>query len=304
MKNVRPDHAHPIVVLDPGHYGDRYNRGAAPGCYESDRMWILAQLQAEQMRRIGIEVILTRTKQNQDKGLIVRGRMAKGADIFESLHSNACDTPSVDRPVGIYLVDDGCGPIDEQSKAFASLMAKSVRDCMDTDDPASITCRKSNNDRDGDGKRNDDYYGVLYGAHQVGTAAIIMEHSFHTNPRMAEWMMSADNLKRLALAKTAAYAEWFGIPMEVIASVPAAEKEADVAGQYRVTAVRLNIRDGAGTQHAVLIDVPEDTILRSYGYYTRVDGIRWLYVRLKHGGITYTGFCSEKYLEKVVTSIV
>ena len=299
MKNVHPTHAHPVAVLDAGHYGPNYNKGAASGYYESARMWELTNLQADLMRSIGIEVILTRSNRDKDQELTQRGRMARDADIFESLHSNACNVPTVDRPVGIYLVDDDCGPIDEQSREFARLMAQAVRDCMDTNDPANIIFRKSDRDRDGDGLKNDDYYGVLYGAHQVGTPAIIMEHSFHTNPRMAEWMMSDANLQKLALAKTAAYAEWFGLPVEVIASAPAEARDDDLAGSYRVTAVRLNVRDGAGTDHEILTDIPEDTIVRNYGYYTPVNGTRWLYVRFKQAGIVYVGFCSEKYLERV-----
>ena len=299
MKNVHPSHSHPIVVLDAGHYGPNYNKGAAPGYYESARMWELGQIQADLMRRIGIEVIQTRPNRDKDLELTQRGRMAKGADIMESLHSNACSDPTVDRPVGIYIVDDDCGPIDEQSKAFANLMATAVRNCMDTNGHAQIYSRKSDKDRDGDGKRNDDYYGVLYGAHQVGVPAIIMEHSFHTNPRMAEWLMSDANLQKLALAKTAAYARWFDIPMEVIASVPAAVRDDDLAGEYRVAATRLNVRDGAGTHNDILTDIPEDTLVRSYGYYTPVNGTRWMYVRFKQDGIVYVGFCSEKYLERV-----
>ena len=300
MRNVHPSHDHPIVCIDLGHRGPDYNKGAAPGYYESARMWELGQIQAEMMRRIGIEVVMTRSNRDKDLELTQRGRMAKGADIMESLHSNACNDPTVDRPVGIYLVDDDCGPIDELSKAFADLMATAVRDCMDTNGSAQIYSRKSDKDRDHDGLKNDDYYGVLYGAHQVGVPAIIMEHSFHTNPRMAEWLMSDANLQKLALAKTAAYARWFEIPMEVIATKPAAERDDDLAGAYRVTAEMLNVRHGAGTKHDIMTTIPEGTEVRNYGYYTTADnGTRWLYVRFKVDGIVYVGFCSEKHLKRV-----
>lgn len=207
MKNVKPGHVRPIVCLDAGHYGNRYNAGAVAGYYESAVMWNLHNYLAMELEALGIEVRKTRTTQ-ADMDLIARGKASKGADLFISLHSNAESTGKADAPVGIYFVDDNCGAIDEQSKEFAKLLSGVVAATMGTKQAAKIWTRSSGADRDGNGY-NDDYYGVLRGAHAVGTTGIIMEHSYHTNAAAASWLLNMGNLQKLAKAEAKAIADWF-----------------------------------------------------------------------------------------------
>lgn len=211
MKNIKPGHTRPIVCLDAGHYG-KYNRSpVVPAYYESNMNWKLHLLLKAELESFGIQVKTTRASQGRDLALNKRGAAAEDADFFLSLHSNAADEESVDRPVGIYLVDDNCGEIDEMSKELAVLLSEVVADVMQTKGKAQQYSKLSGNDRDGDGLRNDDYYGVLYGAHQVGTAGIILEHSFHTNTRAAKWLLVDANLEKLAKAEAAAIAAYFGV---------------------------------------------------------------------------------------------
>lgn len=71
-----------------------------------------------------------------------------------------------------------------------------------------------------------------------------------------------------------------------------------VAGSYKVTASSLNVRNAAGTEHKVLTKIPKGTVVRNYGYYTVVNGVKWLYVQFTYKRVTYTGFCSAAYLRK------
>lgn len=71
-----------------------------------------------------------------------------------------------------------------------------------------------------------------------------------------------------------------------------------VAGTYRVTANALNVRDAAGTVNKVLVTIPKGTIVKNYGYYTVVNGVKWLYVTFSHKRVNYTGFTSERYLSR------
>lgn len=211
MKNVKPGHACPIVCLDAGHYG-KYNRSpVVPAYYESDMNWKLHLLLKAELEGYGIQVKTTRASQGRDLALYKRGAASEGADLIVSLHSNAADDESVDRPVGIYLVDDNCGEIDEMSKELAILLSEVVAKVMQTKGKAQQYSKHSGKDRDGDGLKNDDYYGVLYGAHQVGTAGVILEHSFHTNTRAAKWLLEGANLEKLAKAEAAAIAAYFGM---------------------------------------------------------------------------------------------
>lgn len=199
------------ICIDPGHYG-KYNRSpVVPAYYESEMVWKLHLLLKKELEAFGFEVITTRTEQAKDLSLAARGAMARGCQLFISLHSNACNTESVDRPVGIYFVDDDCGEIDEVSKEIAVLLSNTVRETMSTKNAAKQYSKLSDNDRDDDGKRNDDYYGVLFAAHQAGAAGIILEHSFHTNKRAATWLLDDNNLAKLAKAEAKALADYFGI---------------------------------------------------------------------------------------------
>ena len=172
-------------------------------------MWKLSLLLAEELRRHGITAGCTKGECDQAVEVTARGRMAKGYTALISLHSNACADANVNRPIGIYLVDDDCGPIDEASRELAKVLSETVADIMDTS-PAEQYSRASTRDRDGDGLSNDDYYGVLYGAHQVGVPAVILEHSFHTNAAAAKWLMDDSNLVKLAEGLAQALMEWAG----------------------------------------------------------------------------------------------
>lgn len=308
MKNVKPGHAKPIVCLDAGHYG-KYNRSpVVKTYYESDMVWKLHNYLANELDAIGIEVWKTRTTQAKDMVLNARGRASKGADLFISLHSNACGTESVDRPVGIYLVDDDCGAIDEASKEIAALLAETVREVMQTKDKAQTYSRKASGDRDGDGKRNDDYYGVLFGCHQVGTAGLILEHSFHTNTRAAKWLLVDANLKALAKAEAKTIAAWFGISAAAPAPAPEPEKPQPVeikveparqfnkgkAGTYKVKSSdgTLNLRAGAHASKQLIEVMKNGEKVKCYGYYTG----DWLFVVSASGK---QGYCHCGYLVKV-----
>lgn len=84
----------------------------------------------------------------------------------------------------------------------------------------------------------------------------------------------------------------------VKATEPAKNKQDELSGSYR-TAANLNMRNGAGTTKKVMTVIPKNTIVRNYGYYTETYGIKWLYVQVLLKGVTYTGFCSSKYLDKI-----
>lgn len=72
-----------------------------------------------------------------------------------------------------------------------------------------------------------------------------------------------------------------------------------VAGSYTVTAAAgLNVRDAAGVSSKLLVTIPKGTVVRNYGYYTVVGGVKWLYVQFTYKRITYIGFCSSAYLKK------
>lgn len=295
------------ICLDPGHYGSKYNKGAVSGYYESAIVWKLTYMEKEILEKMGIEVIVTRTNITKDIDLVARGKKAEGCDLFVSNHTNACDDASVRRVVGIYLMDNNKTTIDEKSKEFAGKLAKVVKDTMGVDSYRTYS-RKASSDRDKDGKKNDNYYGVLHGGFLAGVPSIIMEHSFHTNAATCKWLMDENNLRKLAEACAKCMAEFVGVkpqvatpsakPATVTNKVDSAHHKLELLrGKYKVTANSgLHIRTGAGTNNDSLGVLKKGTVVRNYGWYnTDKSGKKWLYVAVSDD---FTGYCHIDYLQK------
>lgn len=198
-------------MLDAGHYGSNYNQSpVCSGYYESARMWKLTMMLKEELEAYGIEVGLTRTNINTDVELVTRGRLAKGYDLFISLHSNAAARSTPSAPWLITLAPDSKTSIDETSVKIANQLGPVVSSAMNVDKPYYYT-KTVDFDRDGNGFIDDEYYGVLFGAKSVGVPALIIEHSFHTNKHAAEWLMSDSNLQFLAKEEARTIANFYGL---------------------------------------------------------------------------------------------
>lgn len=202
------------ICIDAGHYG-KYNRSPAnKSYYESEAMWKLHLLQKKYLEEHGFEVITTRSKQASDLALHTRGTKSKGCALFISDHSNAVGSgvdESIDHVAVYHLTDDTTTECDDVSKAIAKKLAPIIADVMDTKTGYKVLTRKAGNDRNSDGIMNDNYYGVLHGARTVGTPGLILEHGFHTNTRITNWLLSDSNLDKLAKVEADAIAEYFGI---------------------------------------------------------------------------------------------
>lgn len=77
------------------------------------------------------------------------------------------------------------------------------------------------------------------------------------------------------------------------------EKDLGLAAEYTTTA-NLNLRNDAGTNKKILCTIPKGSPVVSNGGYTNVQGTKWLYVMATINGKLYDGFCSSKYLRRVV----
>ena len=183
------------ICLDAGHYG-KYNRSPVDNrYYESDMVWKLHLLQKRFLEEYGIEVVLTRAKQEKDRGLYDRGAASAGCDLFISDHSNASEKETVDYPVSYCAINgsaDGIG----------LALAECVERIMGTRQKARIEHRSGS---------HGDYYGVVRGAVAVGTPGLILEHSFHTNPEATAWLLNDINLEELARAEVEVIAEFYGL---------------------------------------------------------------------------------------------
>ena len=193
------------ICLDAGHYG-KYNRSnVVPGYYESEMNWKLHNLLKKYLEQYGIEVIQTRSDQTKDMGTITRGKKAVGCNLFLSIHSNACGTESVDYPLVIV-------PLDGSGDAIGNKLAKCIEETMDTKQKCDVWTKKSDN--------GNEWYGVIRGAVAVGVPGLILEHSFHTNTRAANWLSIDSNLDKLARAEADVIAAHYGLKKTVAPATP------------------------------------------------------------------------------------
>ena len=111
------------------------------------------------------------------------------------------------------------------------------------------------------GAGNADYYGVIRYAAAVGTCGMILEHSFHTHPRTTAWLLSDENLQRLAEAEAALIAEYYGLEEPEMRY----ELLKDVKSEfYRPTLeklLKLDILRGKGGEgEDTILDLGEDAV--------------------------------------------
>lgn len=228
------------ICIDAGHYS-RYNRSpVVPDYYESDMVWKLHLMQKEILERYGFEVILTRSRQAEDRALYDRGYAAKGCVLFISSHSNACGTESVDYPV-VYRGYDNINNCND----LAAKLAKVISKTMGTKQAGKTAVRK--------GSSGGEYYGVLRGARAAGLSDYyILEHSFHTNTRMTRWLLDEANLRKLAEAECRVIADHYG--MTGSSQPENSGKKNQTSGfpyEVNTTCNALNIRDKPGTEYPV-----------------------------------------------------
>lgn len=189
------------IMLDPGHFGDSNQSPVVPAYFESRQMWKLCDMLIEELESFGFEVYKTRYDAEKDLPLVKRGEMAKGFDLFVSLHSNAVagnGNEKIDR-VDVFAPYDNIN----NSHSLGVKLANAIAKCMSVS-YGNLKTQKSQN---GDWE----YYSVLYGARNVGCPYYyIIEHSFHTNKNAALWLLKDENLKKLAIVESQVIADYFG----------------------------------------------------------------------------------------------
>lgn len=204
----------PIICLNAGHFA-KYNQSPAnPAYWESEVMWKYHLMKKAYLEQHGFEVRLTRNEQIKDMDIVARGMAAGGCVAYISDHSDAAENDVADFVSAYHLTSDNATNADEISKALAEKLAPVIANVMGTKQGYKVLTRQSGRDRNNDGVMNDNYYGELHGSRLANVPGIILEHSFHTNPRSTNWLLNDSNLDRLARAEADVIAEYFGMTGE------------------------------------------------------------------------------------------
>lgn len=208
-----------VVCVDAGHEKFYNQSPVVPEYYESVFNFKLQEELKVELPKLGIGIVTTRDSLDEvRKDLTGRGHDSKGCDAFCSLHSNACGTESVKRIAVYHLRPDDLETIDEEAYNMGIDLGEAILEVMPFCEEFRMETRAAKSDRDGDGYHDDEYYGVLQGAKEVGTPAILLEHGFHTNTETAEWLLKDENIHKLAVAEARAWYKYFarleGSPLE------------------------------------------------------------------------------------------
>ncbi len=188
------------IKVDPGHAG-YYNRGIVKGYWESRQVWKLSNYLVPMLNKYP-GVVATMTKKNlyHDPLVYNRGKMAKGNDLFISIHSNSSSSQSTDYPLTI--VSYAKKQLYNVAQPLGKKLSARVKKTMTTRQNYQVWVKKQSDGRD--------WYGVIRGSSDVNVPGIIVEHSFHSNKRMANWLLKNANLKRMAKDETRIIASYYG----------------------------------------------------------------------------------------------
>ena len=202
------------------------------------------------LERYGIEVVCTRKTVDDCPSLYERGVMSRGCELLLSLHTNAVGSERNDTVdyVRVYY------PVSRRGQALAQALSEVIASVMGTSQQPQFVVRYN-------GAGNADYYGVIRYAAQAGTIGMILEHSFHTQLRATNWLLSDENLRTLAEAEASLLAEYYGM------EVPEVRYELlkDIKSEfYRPTIEKLldkGILQGRGGRDSdTIIDLGEDAV--------------------------------------------
>ncbi|MBZ4669402.1 MAG: cell wall hydrolase/autolysin [Defluviitaleaceae bacterium] len=184
------------VTIDPGHAPGNANRGPT-GYYEYAGMWKLSNYLKNALTRCGIEAVLTRTE-NEDPELDVRGKRAKGSDVFISEHSNAANgnARGVECFYSVRIPGD---------KAWAGKISAAGSKLMGNNDRGAKT-------RESETTEGYDYYGVIRSAVATGVPHVfLVENGFHDNASDEAFLKADANLESLAESQAEVLCELLGV---------------------------------------------------------------------------------------------
>ena len=237
------------IILDPGHV-EGYNRGAVSGYYEGTAMYQYAHLLADKLRVAGLDVGITRTKITDNPSLTARGKKAKGADMFVSLHSNAASSASANGVTVFYSIKR------DSDKAHAAVLSKGLAGLIN-----GGTRDRGANTRKGGGDW--DYYTVIQYAVKVGCPHVfLIEHGFHSNKEECTWLMQPANMEAMATLECGLLCNILGIK----ASGSTAQEPVSI-GQKMVNTPGdiLNVRDAANAKGDKLGELAHGSTVEAYG---------------------------------------
>ncbi|TCO69487.1 N-acetylmuramoyl-L-alanine amidase family protein [Marinisporobacter balticus] len=184
------------IVVDPGHGGnDRANRGYSGKYIEADGNLQFALFLHYYLKDY-FNVILTR-KEDKTLSLTERGKMAKGADMFLSAHSDAWEKESN----GVTIFDS----VDLSNETLGAEIGKAIADSMGIK-------FKGVRERESQKNKGEDYYTVIDVAQDIGCPVVLLlERGFHSNPHEEQLLLNNNIVRESAKAVAEKIKAYYGV---------------------------------------------------------------------------------------------
>ncbi len=239
------------ICIDAGHTLGSNPSPTNSAYSEGTRMFELQRYLKAALERYGFEVVCTRTSVTDNPDLYERGSAARGCELLLSLHTNAVGNNGGNDTVDYVAV---FYPIDKRGQKLAQELSEVIADVMNTRQQPQALVRYNS-------AGNADYYGVIRHAVGVGAIGMILEHSFHTHSGMTKWLLSNENLQRLAEAEAAVIAEHYGMEAPEVRFELLKDIKSEI---YRPTIEKLIergiLRGKGGSGEDTVIDLGEDAV--------------------------------------------
>ena len=235
------------IMIDPGHYPGSDNKGLY-GYSEETFNWATAIALQASLRKRGFTAELTRTR-NQQIGVTQRGEMAKGYDMFISLHTNASSNPDR-RGVSIYF-----SLMQPENQNRAITLSSRIAKAMGIPSQGAKTWKSSNY------PTRYDYHGVLYGSAQKAKCPIcfLVESGYHTNPEDVTKLLTNGMNVVVAEAQSEYICAVFNVPYKLTTEIPKEE----VIPMEKIKVDFGNILSTSGFVHEGTSYIPARVILNA-----------------------------------------
>lgn len=266
----------PKIILDPGHVKG-YNKGAVAGYCEGTAMYHYANRLAEKLRAAGVTVEITRGL-NENPSLTARGKKAKGADMFVSLHSNAASAKSAHGVTVFYSIKRS------GDKPHAATLAKELAKIINGGTRNRGACTRK-------GGGDWDYYTVIQYAAKVNCPHVfLIEHGFHSNTEECTWLMKDVNLENMAELECKLLCDILNVKVSEGNKTQAVNKLL-CKKQVNTPGDTLNVRKEANHKATKLGELKHESIVEIY----EIASNGWM--RIKQG--TLTGWVNGGFLTDI-----
>lgn len=220
-----------------------------------------------------------------------KGQLPRGTKMQYDWAWCACTWSSLAIKLGytdIMPIEISCGHLIEAAKKMGCWQEKDSY----VAEPGDAILYDWNDSGKGDNIGWPEHVGVIVETHKTSGYFVVIEGNYDNAVKKRTISLNSKHIRGFITPK---YDD--DIKKKVTATHYAKKFSKSVAGTYKTTA-NLYMRNDAGINNDILCLIPAGTKVHCYGYYSVLEGVKWLYIQVTLKNVQYTGFSSSSYLKK------